>query len=137
MMFNVAEVTARLTSVLSLRAIGLDGMQIDVVEGNIGTLVDEVVPERGLDLGDVLNQHILRVVDCPRNWTGFTSRVPSLEKSEKSILKEWKTYYHRCRCKCRHHKCGCQNPQSSMLCRRSGTSEPPRWTSSTISLFWN
>jgi hypothetical protein len=65
-----------------LRAITLNGIQIDVIERDIGALVDEVMPEWGLDLFDILDENILGVVDGPHDGSSITGGIPSFEVLE-------------------------------------------------------
>jgi hypothetical protein len=90
-------------------------MQVDVIEGDIRALVNEVVPEGRLNLVDVLDQYILGIVNGPWDWPSVASCVPSYEKSEALNIEGWVSYYHRYRCKFLPHKCGFQNRQLSKL----------------------
>jgi hypothetical protein len=65
-----------LASILSLRTISLDGMQVDVVKCDIRALVNKIVPEGRLGLVNVFHKNIFRIVDCPWNRSGITGIVP-------------------------------------------------------------
>jgi hypothetical protein len=65
-----------------LRTIALNGIQIDVIERDIGALVDEVMPEWRLDLFDILDEDILSIVDGPHNGSCVTGGIPGFERLE-------------------------------------------------------
>jgi hypothetical protein len=69
--------------ILSLRSIALNGIQIDVIEGEIGALVDEVMPERRLGLFDTLNESILGVIDGPHTGPVSPAAYQALKRQNK------------------------------------------------------
>ena len=83
-MFSIPLVTANKyrtpTSVLCLGATRLDGLEIDIVESYVGASIDEIGSEWAPSLRNILNQDILRVVDCPGDGTRSTGCTPCLEK---------------------------------------------------------
>jgi hypothetical protein len=65
-----------------LGSITLNRIQIDVIECDIGALVDEVMPEWRLDLFDVLDENVLGIVDGPHNGSSITGSIPGFEGLE-------------------------------------------------------
>jgi hypothetical protein len=68
-----------------LRTIALNGIQIDVIECDVGALVDEVMPEWRLDLFDILHENILGVIDGPHDRSSVTGGIPGFEVLEQAL----------------------------------------------------
>ena len=73
-------------SILRLRATRLNGPEIDIVERHVSASINKIVPEWALSLRDILNQDILRTVDCPRDGPRFPGSIPCYKIFSAAII---------------------------------------------------